>query len=71
MITVEIDEIKIAHAVIVVLRRFDHLGAAFDQFGVNGINVVDEDTDAAVAGRRSVLLAASRCSATSSRHKQA
>ena len=48
-VAVEVDQIEVAHAVGVVLRCFDHLGAAFDQLRVNGIDVSDEHAQAAMA----------------------
>ena len=40
VIAIKVDNIKVAHAVVVILRWFDHVGAALGQFGVHTIHML-------------------------------
>src|SRR5262245_22954758 len=48
-IAVEVDHVKVAHAIIVMLRRLDHLCSAFEKFRVNRVDIPHEHADSAVA----------------------
>ena len=50
LISIKIDQVKVAHAVIVVLRWLYDPGPARRQFGVDGIDIPSEHADAAIAG---------------------
>jgi hypothetical protein len=43
LIAVEIDDVEIAHAVVVIFRRFDDLRAARDELCVNVVDGIDKD----------------------------
>jgi hypothetical protein len=63
VIAIEIDDVKIVHAVVIIVGRLDHLCSVSDKLGVNAIDVVDKHTDTAIAGQsgsRGVRRAASR-----------
>jgi hypothetical protein len=49
MVAIEVHDIKVAHAIVVVLGWLDHFCAARDKFGVDRIHIVYENADAAVA----------------------
>jgi hypothetical protein len=50
LISIKIDQVKVAHAVFVVLRWLYDPGSARRQFGVDGIDIPSEHADAAIAG---------------------
>ena len=50
-VAVEVGNVEVAQAVVVVLRRLEHPGAALHQVGMKRIDVVDEDRDGAMAGQ--------------------
>jgi hypothetical protein len=51
LVAVQVDDIEVAHAVVVVLRRLDHLCAALDELGMHRVDVLDENADGAMAGQ--------------------
>jgi len=50
LISIKIDDIKVAHAIVVILWWLDYVGSARGQFGVDTIDVPHEHADAAIAG---------------------
>src|SRR5262249_5078672 len=56
LVAVGIEDVEVPHAVVVVLRRLDHVGAACGELGVHGIDVLHENAHAAVAGQPLGLL---------------
>jgi hypothetical protein len=48
LVAIEVDNVKVAHAIVVILRWLDHVCSTPSKFGVDTINVVDENADAAV-----------------------
>src|SRR5262245_58481800 len=49
VVAIEVDDVKVAHPIILVLRGLDQLCPAFGKFGVNTIDILYEHADAAVA----------------------
>ena len=49
MVAIEVYDVKVAHAIVVVLGWLDHFCAARDKVGVDRIHIVHEDADAAIA----------------------
>src|SRR5262249_3485731 len=49
MIAIEVDDVKVAHPIIVILRWLDHLCAAFAKFGENTVDIPHEHVNSAVA----------------------
>ena len=50
VVAIEVDDIKVAHSIVVVLRWLDHFCSASGEFGVYTIDTLsDEHADAAVA----------------------
>ena len=49
VVAIKVENVKVPHAVIVILRRLDHLGSARGQFGVYTIDIVHEYTDASIS----------------------
>jgi len=56
LVAIGIDDIKVAHAIIVVLWWLDYLCSARGEFGVKGIHIFHKDTYSAVAGEPLSLL---------------
>jgi hypothetical protein len=48
VIAIKVDHIKVAHAVVVILRWLNDVGSARGQFGVHTINVLHKHADATV-----------------------
>jgi hypothetical protein len=48
VIAIQIDNVKVTHAVIVILWWLDHVGSARDQIGVHTVDIPDECTDATI-----------------------
>ena len=46
----KLDNVKVTHAIVVILWCFDHVGSARDQIGVHKIDILHEYTDAAITG---------------------
>jgi hypothetical protein len=56
LIAIGIDDIKVAHAIIVVLWWLDYFCSARSEFGVKGIHISNKDAYSAVAGEPFGLL---------------
>jgi hypothetical protein len=50
MISIKVDDIKIAHAIVIVLRCLDYLRPPRDQFSVDSVDIAHKHTDPSVAG---------------------
>src|SRR5262249_16498031 len=49
VVAIEVDDVKVAHPVIVILRRLDHLCSAFGKFGENTVDIPHKHANSAVA----------------------
>jgi hypothetical protein len=50
-VAVQVGNVEVAQAIVVVLRRLEDLRTARHQLAMERVDVIDEDRDGAVAGR--------------------
>jgi len=48
VIAIKVDNVKVTHAIVVILWCLDHVGSARDQIDVHKVDILHEYTDAAI-----------------------